>query len=56
MPWTREEMAARAQRSGRYAGREPQITGSLSGRKGGSRRVSDDDWIEDESNIRETSP
>lgn len=55
-----EEIAARAQRSGRYAGREPQVTGSvtpsLGGRKGGSRRVSDDDWIEDESNIRETSP
>lgn len=55
-----EEIAARAQRGSRYAGREPQVTGSvtrsLGGRKGGSRRVSDDDWIEDESNIRDTSP
>lgn len=51
-----EEIAARAQRGGRYAGREPQVTGSLGGRKAASRRVSDDDWIEDETNIRDTSP
>jgi hypothetical protein len=54
-----EEIAARAQRGGRYAGREPQVTGSVTGsiraRKGASRRfVSDDDWIEDESHIRDT--
>jgi hypothetical protein len=51
-----EEIAARAQRNGRYAGREPQVTGSLGGRKASRRMVSDDDWIEDESHIRDNAP
>ncbi len=48
-----EEVAARAQRSGRYAiVREPQTTGSIRARKPSRSAYSDDDWIEDESNIR----
>ena len=53
-----EEIASRAQRGGRYAAPRAaghRSSGSLGGRKGASRRaMSDDDWIEDETHIRDT--
>lgn len=48
-----EAIAARAS-GGRYVGREPAITGSISKRRAPSFKGSDDDWVEDESNIRDT--
>lgn len=49
-----EMIAARARGGGFAAAREPQFTGSLGrGKKVSRRAVSDDDWIEDESGIRE---
>ncbi len=48
-----ETIAARA--SGRYAGRDTGVTGSIGGkRRPPTKRGSDDDWVEDESNIRDT--
>ena len=53
-----EAIAARA--SGRYAGRDmgvigSGVTGSIGGkRRPSTKRGSDDDWVEDESNIRDT--
>jgi hypothetical protein len=47
------ELVASRARGGSYAStREPQFTGALGRTRKASRRVSDDDWIEDESNIR----
>lgn len=48
-----EEIAARAS-GGRYAGRDPGVTGSLGSRKlnAKARAQADEDGIEDESHIR----
>ncbi len=48
-----ETIAARA--GGRFAGRDAGVTGSIGGkRRPSSARGSDDDWVEDESNIRDS--
>jgi hypothetical protein len=51
------EIAARVSQRGGYASRDPGVTGSLGGKSGKSlfraKSRDDDDWVEDESNIRE---
>ena len=46
-----EAIAARA--GGRYAGRDAGVTGSVGAKRRASHRPSGDDWIEDESHIRD---
>jgi hypothetical protein len=49
-----EMIAARAS-GGRYAGRDPGVTGSIGSKRRvlSNRATNDDDWVEDESNIKD---